>query len=65
MNSIIFYTAATYSSAEIGNVDTTRYAIAAAYKINKFTAQAVYNFEEVDKADKVDYFAIEGVYKIQ
>ncbi|WP_318497452.1 porin [Photobacterium leiognathi] len=58
-----FYTAATYSSAEIGDVDTTGYTIAAAYKINKFTAQAVYNFEEVDKADKVDYFAIEGVYK--
>ncbi|KJG34538.1 porin [Photobacterium angustum] len=62
-----FYLAGTYASGEDGKTDLTGYEFATAYKIDKFIAQAVYNFKQSEnggvKTDEKDYFALEGIYK--
>ncbi|WP_060987926.1 porin [Photobacterium leiognathi] len=62
-----FYAGATYASGEKGNTDLTGYELATAFKMDKFIAQAVYNFKQSEEAgvktDDVDYFVLEGIYK--
>ena len=58
-----FYFAAIYTDGSLGEADLKAYEIAAAYKINQLTLQGVYNFQENDSTDTVDYYALEGVYK--
>ncbi len=62
-----FYAAGTYASGENGNTDLTGYELATAYKMGQFVVQAAYNFKQSEnggvKTDKVDYFALDGVYK--
>lgn len=58
-----FYFAAVYTDGSLGDLDLKAYEIAAAYKINQVTLQGVYNFQEADSTDTVDYVALEGIYK--
>ncbi|WP_318516744.1 porin [Photobacterium leiognathi] len=62
-----FYAGATYASGEKGNTDLTGYELATAFKVDKFIAQAAYNFKQSEEAgvktDDVDYFVLEGIYK--
>ncbi|WP_318438334.1 porin [Photobacterium leiognathi] len=62
-----FYAGATYASGEKGNTDLTGYELATAFKMDKFIAQAAYNFKQSEEAgvktDDVDYFVLEGIYK--
>ncbi|WP_305456714.1 porin [Photobacterium leiognathi] len=62
-----FYAGATYASGEKGNTDLTGYELATAFKMDKFIAQAAYNFKQSEEAgvktDDVDYFILEGIYK--
>ncbi|WP_318474729.1 porin [Photobacterium leiognathi] len=62
-----FYAGATYASGEKGNTDLTGYELATAFKMDKFIAQAAYNFKQSEQAgvktDDVDYFVLEGIYK--
>lgn len=53
-----------FTTGEIDKIDATGYELAAAYKMDKWVFQGVYNYQEVDSKDTENNVAIEAIYKL-
>ncbi|OEF11162.1 porin [Aliivibrio logei] len=59
-----FMVSGLFTTGEIDNKNANGYELAAAYKLDQWIFQGVYNFQDVDSTDTENNVAIEAIYKL-